>query len=78
MKIFFIRLLLFLSFAFSFNSCSTNKQIKTEKILNEKIKLDLANNDFSKSAKDAIKYLKSLIEDQEILNEQFSIFRFPL
>jgi len=76
MRAFNFKVLIFILIGFSFFSCRTTKPIALEMNLNEKLNLDVKSNDFSKSAKDAVTYLKSLIENPEISSIDVEIYNF--
>ena len=60
----------------SFTSCISKKVSTPENHSNEKLKLDIRNNDFSKSARDAVVYLKTLIENPNIPSIKVEIYNF--
>ena len=58
-----------------FISCNSSKNIVENNINNEKRTI-IANSDFSKSAKDAILYLKNLIENSKVQIIKIEIYNF--
>lgn len=60
----------------SFNSCKTSKDIVVENQFNDKLILDLKNNDYSNSAKEAIILIKNLIKNPEIQKIHIEIYNF--
>lgn len=69
-----IKLFLFLLITFSFYSCLSQSTSNQNKL--EKFNLDLKNSDFSKSAKDAIIYLRSQIENPKFSSIDVEIYNF--
>lgn len=61
---------------FSLTACISKKVSAPEYPSNEKLNLDIRNNDFSKSAKDALVYLKNLIANPNIPSLKIEIYNF--
>ncbi|MBW7870481.1 MAG: hypothetical protein H3C39_05400 [Flavobacteriia bacterium] len=68
--------LLLIVISFSLNSCVTSKVNIGENNLNERLTLDLKSNDFSKSSKEAIIFIKELIENPKVQTFEVEIYNF--